>query len=231
MSLTLRGTGIYGDREAQVDPSHRALRMSIRPAEKGVYGSYSLYAPTGTIAAGLTGPLPIFQVRWASQSVVFILRKLRLTVGNTATAFTAGLASFDVRRLTGFTVADLTNGTQVVFTSGKSNVKSSRFVPTQFTQSGSVYVLNTSASGLTGGTKTADTNAVAGAQISLTATAGSVITPGVNLIDPADAGREPLEFYTNEGFEVRCVAIPATGTWAAGLEMEWDEVDPARYFN
>jgi hypothetical protein len=231
-SVTLWGAGINDNVAAQVDRSHQAIRTSLRPPEKGVFGSFSLYCATGTVAAGMASALPIFQVRWASAAANLLLRRLVLTAGNTATAFTAGLAAFDLRRLSGFTVADATNGTQVSLTSGKAQAKSSRFAASQLSSTGSIYALNTSASGLTGGTKTPDTNALAGLQVSIPATAGAQIipAPGITLWDANDGGKEPLELQINEGFEVRCVAIPGTGTWAAGFLMEWDEIDPARYF-
>lgn len=234
MDVKIIGTGLNGDTEAQVDRTNLALRTSLRPNEKGVYGSYSIFAASGTIAAGMAAALPIFQVRWTQNGISFLLRKLVLTAGNTATAFTAGLASFDLRKLTGFTVADTTNGTQILLTAPKSQVKTTRQAASQLsnTSFGSIYVLNTSASGLTGGTKTADTNALAGIQTSIPAVAGTQIipAPGMQLWDVGEGGKEPLELVMNEGFEIRSVAIPATGTWAAGVYMEWDEVDPARYF-
>src|SRR5947208_79894 len=123
MSQTLKGTGINSDREAQVDYTHRALRTSLRPPEKGLLGSYSLSMTSGLVAAAMTGPLPIWEMRnFITDGTVAMVRRLRLSAA-AATLFTAGIASFDLFRATGFSVLDTTGGATAITLLGKSQAR------------------------------------------------------------------------------------------------------------
>jgi hypothetical protein len=54
---------------------------------------------------------------------------------------------------------------------------------------------------------------------------GQIIAPGTVMIecDVAD-GVHPLILVANEGFSIRSVAVPATGTWSATIQVDWAEV-------
>lgn len=239
------GFGINENAIAQVDKTHAAIRTSIRPPEVGVYGSYRMALKSGVIAAGLTGPLPVWEMRWGQSSVIAIPRRLRIqaVVGATAFNATAADSSFSLYRAQGFTALDTTNGSTAAFTATKTQNAASRMSSSQFagdastlrTGQGGIVILNTSASGLTGGTKTNDTNpmAVILNRIVASAAAETIITPepAPTLIDPAEGVTgNPIEFTQNEGLVLMCDAITATGTWRLAVDITWDEVDPARYF-
>ena len=242
---SIRGTGTFSSVEAQVDPTHRALRTSLRPNEVGVYGTYRKALKSGIIAAGLTGPLPVWEMRWGQSAIIAIVHSLKLQAVVSATAFnaTAADSSFSLYRAQGFSALDGTNGTYGLFTVGKTGALSTRFPASQFAADttalrpaqGGIVILNTSASGLTGGTKTNDTDpiAIVKNRIVGAAAAETVITPDpyAPLIDPTlTPAIQPLELTINEGLVITIDAVTATGTWGIAVEVIWSEVDPARYF-
>jgi hypothetical protein len=244
MDVTVVGVQLNDNINQQVDPTHKAARVAIRPVETTVYGSYRKALKSGVIAAGLSGPLPIWEMRWGQSSVIAIVRKLKFQAVVSATAFnaTAADSSFSLYRAQGFSAMDGTNGTFAAFTKNKASATATRMNNTQLAgdtsanriNQGGIVILNTSASGLTGGTKILDDDPfhlVLG-KIAASAAAETTITPDpfVNLIDPAEAGRNPTELSMNEGLVLQCDSITATGTWRFVVEVEWDEVDPQRYF-
>lgn len=224
------GFGVYENVQAQVDKTHAALRVSLRPNEKGVCGSYSQAFVSGVMAAGLAAGSPIFAFRWASGLVNCLVRRVRLTAGTDGTAFAQGSTIFDLIRATGFSVQD--TGGAVISLVGKSGARSSRFGASQqqiaATATGNIAVAGTAT--LTAGTRTLDSNPMS----VLVGSVGAVpanfpLSSNGLLIDPAEAGRDPLELVTSEGFVIRAT-VPITGTWKFGVEVDWDEMDPARYF-
>lgn len=38
-------------------------------------------------------------------------------------------------------------------------------------------------------------------------------------------GQHPLVLANQEGFVIRSVAVPATGTWQVAITVDWTEVD------
>lgn len=229
--VVIKGAGVTGSVEAQVDRTHGALRTSLRPAEVGVLGSYAQSFNSGVMAAGLAAGAPIFTMRWTSQQVWALVKRVRLTADTDGTAFAQGSTIFDLIRATGFTVQD-TAGVALTM-AGKSGAKSTRYAPSQIqiaaSATGNFAIANTAT--LTAGTRTLDSNplhiivggAGANPSISLVGTTGGL------LIDPTETARQPLELQNNEGFVIRAT-VPGTGTWKFGVEVEWDEIDPARYF-
>lgn len=229
MAQTIKGTGVFGDREAQVDPTHRALRTSLRPREVGVFGSYSLALQSGVIAAGMAAASPIFEFRWTSSSVIALVTKIGLSAVNDGTAFAVTNTSclFDVVRATAFTATDATGSQNVVFT-GKAGARATRFAPSQIQQTTTTNIVISNTGALSAGAKTLDSNAI-GEHAGTGLGAGTGILALCRLWDPLEAGKGPIELAINEGLVVRAT-VAATGTWRFCVDIDWDEVDPARYF-
>lgn len=234
--VTGEGFGINQGVKQQVDQLHNAGRVSLRPPEKGALGSYRLALFSGIVAAGMTGPLSIWQMRWFVSGYNALIRRVRFMAMTDSVAFAQGSAIFALHKATKFTVLDTTGGATAPTITGKDQAKSSRFGPSQLQSTGpsgtaqqAFVILSTAATGLTGGTKTLDSNPIAVMLGSVGANPLMRIAEG-NLIDPTEAGREPEELSINEGLVLRCELIAATGTWKFCVEVEWDEVDPARYF-
>jgi hypothetical protein len=228
--MKLFGFGIFDHIQAQVDPTHNALRVSLRPAEKGVNGAYKIALVSGIMAAGLAAGSPIVACRWSARNVNALIRYVRLTAGTDGTAFAQGSTIFDMIRATGFTVQD--TGGAVISLAGKSQALSTRFGPSQVqiaaSATGDIAIANTAT--LVAGTRTLDSNAMAALVGSVGAVPANfpVMPPGP-LWQPSEAGLEPLELTLNEGFIIRAT-VPITGTWKFAFEMAYDEIDPARFF-
>lgn len=243
MDVTIIGSGLLGGVEAQVDPQHQAIRTSVRPPELGIYGSYRLTLRSGVIAAGIAANSPVWEMRWGQSTVIAIVRKLRIQAVVSTTAFPAGAAdsSFSLYRAQGFTALDGTGATVAAFTKAKAQALATRFASSQYagdttanrTQAGGIGISNTAA--MSAGTKINDDNALAAVinRIIASAAVATIITPepAPYLIDPSSGpGLSPQELNANEGLVLMADAITGTGTWRLMVEVEWDEVDPARYF-
>lgn len=240
------GTGSNSGRQLQVDPTHLAIRTSVRPAEQGLFGSYRKTLKSGVVAAGMTGPLPVWEMRWGVTGMIAVVRSLRIqaTVSTTAFSATAADSSFLLYRSTGFTAMDTTSGTLGSFASVKANAMYSQQQASQFagdatatrTGNGGIVILNTANTGLTGGTKTNDTDPIAIVNNGTLASAAwnTSITPGpvAYMIDPAKTpGLDPLMLQVNEGLVLVIDAIAATGTWRVVVDVEWSEYGTTAYFS
>lgn len=214
-----------------------------RSKSAGFYGSFRKSMKSGVVAAGMSGPLPIWEFRWGHSTLAAIIRKIRfqMVVSSTAFTSTAADASFSLYRAQGFSALDGTNGTYALFTKPGANAVSSGFAHSVFESdttalrpnNGGIVILNTSASGLTGGTKTNDDDPLSVLINPLIASAAAetqIVAP-TYLVDPSETPDiRPLTLRINEGLALLCDAISATGTWRFAVEVVWDEVDPKAYF-
>jgi hypothetical protein len=231
MKVSLGGSGLNKDVEMQVDPSHRAARVSLRPIEVGLYGSYAIGLTSGVMAAALAAGSPIVAFKWSTPGLTCRVTKVRLTANTDATAFAQGSTIFTLTRASALP-AQYTGGASVTLI-GKDQVRSSRFSPSaqQIAASAVGNIAIASTATLVAGTPapTLDDNAMhvlvggAGANPAI----ALVPAPGF-LIDPTEAGRQTLDLINGEGFVIKAT-VPATGTWKFGVEIEWDEIDQMRY--
>jgi hypothetical protein len=227
--VTQAGSGGNAAVEAQVDPTHKAARVSLRPIEPGVLGSYQAAFVSGLMAAGLAAGSPIFAFRWTTAGLICIPRRVRLVAMTDATAFAPGSSIFDLIRASSFS-AQYTGGA-VVNLLGKSNVKATRMGASQQQINnlaiGNIAVASTATLVAGAPAPTLDNNAMSILLGSVGAFPLAWLTPHIGyLIDPTEAVRTPLELMLNEGFVIRAT-VPITGTWKFGVEVDWDEVDPA----
>src|SRR6266516_3486500 len=226
--VTNNGFGDYASAKQQTDPGNHASRISLRPAEFGKYGSYSQAFNSGVMAAGLAAGSVIFAWQWLQKGLLCIPKRGRLTAGTDATAFAQGSTIFDILRAQSIT-AQYTGGATLNLL-GKSGALGTRFAPSlqnvNNSAVGSVAVASTAT--LVAGTPapTFDNNAmgILVGSVGAVPLVYPVQQPGY-LIDPSEAGRQPLELQVNEGFVIRAT-VPITGTWKFGVEVGWDEVDP-----
>lgn len=230
--FNLVGTGISDQARQQIDLLHKAARVSLRPAEVGVFGSYSQGFVSGVMAAGLAAGAVVFSWRWATNSCNCMVKRVRLTAGTDGTAFAQGSTIFDLIRSSAFGV-QYTGGAAISIL-GKSGARSTRFAPTSQqvanTATGNVAIASTAA--LTVGSPAPifdnfPMSLIVGS-VGAVPLCSPVPQPGY-LIDPTDTTRQPLEIQNSEGFVIRAT-VPATGTWKFGVEIDFDEVDPARYY-
>jgi hypothetical protein len=189
--------------------------------------SYSLGVVSGTMAAGLSAASPIVSIRWATVGQLCVIRSLRLTAGNSATAFTAGFVAFDLITARGWSAND-TGGGAVAWTNTATNRRRSTFGDSGFATAGEIRVATTAT--LSAGTRTLDTNPLNSIAASVTATAGDFVLPETELVP---RGAYPIVLSaaaaaTAQGLVIRAT-VPATGTWQFSVAMDWEEETDGEY--
>lgn len=137
--------------------------------------------------------------------------------------FAAGVpVRIDLVKSTGWTVAG-SGGTTIT---PAALLKRRSSMGSTLVAAGDIRIATTAA--LVAGTKTLETlsleNILAGGPITGSLN-GTIFAPDTSLwrAEVGD-GEHPLVLVENEGFSIRSVSVPATGTWAAGVSVEWTEV-------
>lgn len=206
------------------DTTFRALRVTARPISHGTLGHYRYAGFTGILPAALAANSEIFQFRWTNTPNLCVVRKVRLSAAVSTTMFAAGVpVQIDLVRSTAWTAAG-TGGTAVA--PAALLKQRSAGMGSSLIASGDIRIATTAALGA--GTKTLETLARAALAAAGPITGslnGQIIPPGTLLYydEPSD-GEYPMVLAQNEGFSIRSVAVPATGTWTAAIEVEWAEV-------
>lgn len=227
MSWLTRMLGKDGASQLAIDSKHFAARFSGRPQEIGARGSYSLGVMSGILPAALGANSEVFQFRWSHASHRCLLRSINVSAVVSTTFFAAGVpVQIDAKIARGWS-ADGTGGTAVVFSTANTNKKLTAHALSSLSDTG-VRIATTAALGA--GTKTLDTNAFGfiAAPGPITASLnGQIIAPGTFLWQRNTHDEYPINFGQNEGFVIRSVAVPATGTWQLAVKVEWAEIDPS----
>ena len=187
----------------------------IAPLYGGLIGSYAKSLSTGTMAAALAAGSPIYSFRYTGTGFA-VIKRVTFSAGNAGTGFAAGVANFSLFAARAFTASD-SGGTAATLTGNNGKLRTS--FPT--TSVGDIRISSTAT--LTAGTRTLDTDALAGMEVGVPTTANAQLAaPGALLLDPKNAGDYPLVLATNEGFVIQAT-VPATGTWSGDVFVEWDE--------
>lgn len=221
MAIQLQGNGGV---VAEVDGStFRAQRVTIRPTDHGALGSYSYGGFTGVLPAALGANSEIFQFRWSDATRICIINAVKISACVSTTFFAAGVpVQIDLIKSTGWSVAG-TLGTAI---SPAALLKKRTSMGSSLVASGDMRIATTAALGA--GTKTLETLAMAtlNAPGPITASLNGQIIPAGTRMFEADVnhGEHPLSLVQNEGFSIRSVAVPATGTWMASITVDWTEV-------
>lgn len=218
MAIQVQGNGGV---VAEVDGTDfRALRITPRPTDFGVYGHYSWAGFTGILPAALAGNSEIFQFRWADATRLAIIEKVVISACVTTTFFVAGVpVQIDMIKSTSWS-AQGTGGTSVTMgTNGKERTS----MGSSLVQAGDMRIATTAALGA--GTKTFDGYEIGAlAATGPTAAPSTIVPPFTTLYEANEGeGQHPLVLVQNEGFSVRSVAVPATGTWQATVQVRWAE--------
>lgn len=199
-----------------------AAKCVARPTDYTGFGHYSYGGFTGVLPAALTANSEIFQFRWADASRVCIINEVKISACVSTTFFAAGVpVQIDLIKSTGWSVAG-TGGTAI---SPAALLKKRTSMASTLLASGDMRIATTAALGA--GTKTLEAYAQASLAAAGPITAslnGQIVAPGTILFraEVGDA-QHPLVFAQNEGFSIRSVAVPATGTWTAAIQVDWTE--------
>lgn len=224
-NTTQAGWGINQSTLQQVDVTHKASRVSLRPIEKGVFGSYRLALASAAFAAGALTASPFLAFQWTSSSANALIKRVKGAIAVT-TAFAQGNIVMDMIRATKTGSGQYTGGS-VLNLIGKDQAASTRMATSQqkvqASATGSIAIANAAALAAPGTGWTFDSNPMAALTGSLTT---GLPTGDIFAAQPGD---EPFELQNGEGFLIRNT-WPITGVAIPSIIIEWDEVDPARYF-
>lgn len=196
---------------------NQAVYPAPRPGAHFCYGG-----STGLLPAALAANSEIFQFRWTSTTAIAAVRRVRVSASCSTILFDAGVpVEIDMVKATGWTSAG-TGGTAIApSTTLRMGASANSLVA-----SGDARKATTAALGA--GTKVLEANSISsivvGGPITLGLN-GGLIPVGTILFErnPAEGDRM-LELRANEGFSIRSVAVPGTGTWRVSFIVEWDEI-------
>lgn len=222
MAIQVQGNG---GTIAEVDGStFRAQRVTARPTDHGALGSYRYGGFTGVLPAALAANSEIFQFRWTDATRLCVIKEVKIDACVSTTFFAAGVpVQIDLVKATSWTAAG-SGGTRV---SPAALLKKRTSMGSSLIAASDIGISTTGA--LTAGTKTLETYALAAIAAPGPITAslnGQIIPPGTVLFRAEEGdGQHPIVLAQNEGFVIRSVAVPATGTWTAKIQVDWTEVD------
>ena len=214
MSWLHRILGKDGSTQVAADPTHSALRVSLRPLEVSTLGAFSKSMSSGVLTAGLAAGSNFYSFRNGGSNLALV-REVTLTFSDVTTAFAVGSAIFNMFVARSFSASD-TGGTAGVLTGNNSKLRSS-FGTTTISD---IRISNTGI--LTAGTRTLDTDPMASIVVGITATASAIFIPPGTVLWKPEPGQHPLVLAPNEGFVIQGT-VPATGTWSFGVRTTWDE--------
>lgn len=221
MAIQIQGNG---GTIAEVDgTTFRATRAVNRPVDYGSLGAYSYGGFTGILPAALGANSEIFQFRWTDATRFAVVNEVKISAAVSTTFFAAGVpVQIDLVKATAWTVAGSggTRVTPVALLKKRTSMGSTLVAATD------IGIATTAA--LTAGTKTLETYAQASilAAGPITASLNGVIIPPGTILWRSEVGdgQHPFVLAQNEGFVIRSVAVPATGTWTAAISVDWTEV-------
>lgn len=205
------------------------LHVSPRAIAYGNLGHYKWGRSTGILPAALGANSEIFQFRWSHATNLAVIGKIRIAACVTTTFFAAGVpVEIDLVKSTGWSAAG-TGGTANAL---GAMCKTRSSMASSSMATGDMRIATTAALGA--GTKTLETEPMATIVAAGPITAslnGEIIAPGTILWEPDMAdGEHPLVLgglgggVVSEGFSIRSVAVPATGTWRFTVSIQWAEV-------
>lgn len=211
MAIQLQGNGGV---VADVDgTNYRALRTTFRPLDPGALGSYGIALNSGIMAAGLAASSTIVSFRWTDATRLAVIHRVTFGAIIGGTAFTAGAADFRLVPARSFSASD-TGGTAATLTGNNGKMRTSYAT----TLLGDARCSSTAT--LTPGTRTLDSQGISSLGAGVGATAGlTIVGPGAEFFDYM---QPPLILAQNEGFVI-LATVPATGTWAFGVGIQWTE--------
>lgn len=221
MAIQVQGsTGVVAD----VDGTNfRAMRTTPRPVDHGTLGHYRYSGFTGVLPAALAANSEIYQFRWSDSTRLCVVRKVQIGAAVSTTFFAAGVpVQIDMVKAVSWATAG-TLGTGITV---GAQLKKRTSMSSSLVAANDMRIATTAALGA--GTKTLESlslaSILAGGPIT-GALDGTFIDPGTIMwLNEVGDGEHPLVLSANEGFVIRSVAVPATGTWTVAVQVDWAEV-------
>lgn len=206
-----------------------ALHVNGRPIPYGNLGHFRWGGSTGILPAALAANSEIVQFRWSHATILAVITSLRISAVVTTTMFAAGVpVEIDLIKSSSWSVAG-TGGNSPTF---GTTCRVRNTMGSSVMAAGDLRIATTAALGA--GTKTLEANSLSNILAAGPITGslnGTIIPPGTVLWEPDTGdGQHPLVLgglgggAVSEGFSIRSVAVPATGTWRFAVIIDWAEV-------
>lgn len=240
MSWLTKILGKDGTTQAGVDPFFSSQRTSARPLDLTNGGGYRVARRSGTLAATLAANGLLAGWTWASSTHLCVIHRIRAQLFANL-AFTAAFndMSFYAINTRSYSGADTGGAGNTAMTATGNNLKKrTNYATSQFATVGAFRIAGTAV--ISGGTGTDDTDpfaySLAGKPNNVNAAAGTEFLDSQNLVtldyepDLGDAV-SPHVYAQNEGFRIRNGPIvwPAAGTGVLVVQVDWSEVENARF--
>jgi len=215
--------GVVGGLVESGAASALPMHVLAKPQAYGTLGHYRWGALSGLIPAALAANSEILQFRWSDATRLCIINSIKISAAVSTTFFAAGVPlQISLTKATAWTAVG-TGGTRPAVA---ATLKKRSSMGSSLLGANDIGVATTAALGA--GTKTLEATpmgvVVAAGPITASLN-GTIILPGTPLWDSNSAdGEHPLLLVQNEGFAIRSIAVPATGTWMFAINIDWAEV-------
>jgi len=215
--------GVVGGLVESGAASALPMHVLAKPQAYGTLGHYRWGALSGLIPAALAANSEILQFRWSDATRLCIINSIKISAAVSTTFFAAGVPlQISLTKATAWTAVG-TGGTRPAVA---ATLKKRSSMGSSLLGANDIGVATTAALGA--GTKTLEATpmgvVVAAGPITASLN-GAIILPGTPLWDSNSAdGEHPLLLVQNEGFAIRSIAVPATGTWMFAINIDWAEV-------
>lgn len=223
--ITIVGTGSNSGIEAQVDASHKAIRVTSRPIEHQVGpdglngGHYSIAGITGTIAAGIADLSQVFQILWLSEAKIFILKRLTVQCATLA-GFAATSLGAPLEFILGHGATANGSGGATLTPTSVSNKMRTGMATSSFRTAGEIRIATTGALGAATN-QTLEGNPISNCMGASNQTL--VQTTQMDLWRQVDNGTHPIILQSGDTGVIRVKTPAGTGTWSMAVWMEWVE--------
>ena len=215
--------GVVGGLVESGAASALPMHVLAKPQAYGTLGHYRWGALSGLIPAALAANSEILQFRWSDATRLCIINSIKISAAVSTTFFAAGVPlQISLTKATAWTAVG-TGGTRPAVA---ATLKKGSSMGSSLLGANDIGVATTAALGA--GTKTLEATPmgvmVAAGPITASLN-GAIILPGTPLWDSNSAdGEHPLLLVQNEGFAIRSIAVPATGTCMFAINIDWAEV-------
>lgn len=201
-----------------------ALNAQWKPTDPGFNGHFSVGLTSGIMAAGAGANIELVQFRWTDAFRYAAIRKIQFSVCVSTTFFTASVpCQYDLVKCNTWTAAG-SGGTRIT---PAALFKKRVGMGATLVLASDIGVATTA--GLTAGTKVLEgtpMQAIVAPGPLATSLDGTIVPAGTIFMQSEEAdGEHPLVLHQNEGFVIRAVATPSTGTWSFRCQIDWAEVD------
>jgi hypothetical protein len=188
---------------------------SLYPLDYGSGGIFQHVAKSGVMAAMLPANSPIYSFRWAPSGMIALIWRMRMMAW-TVTAFSGGVASFDLTVARNFTAPD-TGGRAANLIGDTNQLRTSMASSIAEIAWSDTATLNT-------GTRTLDTAPMESISTPAPMTDNSLFQMEPILLFQKDKADHPLVLVRDEGFVITASVPPTTSTWMFTVTLEWNEV-------